>query len=57
MLHVVEHFSYHTGQIIFATKHVTGEDLGFYRHLSFWWIAAWWIRTSGTTSSDEAPIE
>jgi uncharacterized damage-inducible protein DinB len=34
VLHVVEHFSYHTGQIIFATKLVSGEDLGFYRHLS-----------------------
>jgi len=32
--HVVEHFSYHTGQIIFATKMLTGEDLGFYAHLS-----------------------
>jgi hypothetical protein len=32
--HVVEHFSGHTGQIIFATKMSTGEDLGFYRHLS-----------------------
>lgn len=32
--HVVEHFSQHTGQIIFATKLVTGEDLGYYRHLS-----------------------
>jgi len=32
--HVVEHFSGHTGQIIFATKMLTGEDLGFYRHLS-----------------------
>ena len=31
--HVVEHFSGHTGQIIFATKLLTGEDLGFYRHL------------------------
>lgn len=31
--HVVEHFSYHTGQIIFITKHATGESLGFYRHL------------------------
>jgi uncharacterized damage-inducible protein DinB len=31
--HVVEHFSMHTGQIIFATKMLTGEDLGFYRHL------------------------
>lgn len=32
--HVVEHFAMHTGQIIFATKLMTGEDLGFYRHLS-----------------------
>lgn len=32
--HVVEHFSGHTGQIIFATKMFTGADLGFYAHLS-----------------------
>jgi uncharacterized damage-inducible protein DinB len=32
--HVVEHFSMHTGQILFATKMLTGSDLGFYRHLS-----------------------
>ena len=32
--HVVEHFAGHTGQIIFATKALRGEDLGFYRHLS-----------------------
>jgi uncharacterized damage-inducible protein DinB len=32
--HVVEHFSMHTGQIIFATKMLAGADLGFYRHLS-----------------------
>jgi uncharacterized damage-inducible protein DinB len=31
--HVVEHFAQHTGQIIFATKMLTGEDLGFYSHL------------------------
>ena len=31
--HVVEHFSGHAGQIIFATKMLTSEDLGFYRHL------------------------
>jgi uncharacterized damage-inducible protein DinB len=31
---VVEHFSMHTGQMIFATKTLTGADLGFYRHLS-----------------------
>lgn len=34
VLHVVEHFAMHTGQIIFATKLLTNEDLGFYRHLS-----------------------
>jgi len=32
--HVVEHFAQHTGQIVFATKQLTGEDLGFYKHLS-----------------------
>jgi uncharacterized damage-inducible protein DinB len=31
--HVVEHFSMHTGQIQFATKMLTGLDLGFYHHL------------------------
>ena len=31
--HVVEHFALHTGQIIFATKLLTGEELGFYTHL------------------------
>jgi uncharacterized damage-inducible protein DinB len=32
--HVVEHFSMHTGQIIFAAKAVTGADFGFYGELS-----------------------
>jgi uncharacterized damage-inducible protein DinB len=32
--HVVEHFAQHAGQIVFATKQLTGEDLGFYKHLS-----------------------
>jgi len=31
--HVVEHFAQHTGQIVFATKMLTGEELGFYSHL------------------------
>ena len=31
---IVEHFAQHTGQIIFATKLLTGEDLGYYAHLS-----------------------
>jgi uncharacterized damage-inducible protein DinB len=33
VLHVVEHFAEHTGQIIFATKMLTGTDLAFYAHL------------------------
>jgi hypothetical protein len=33
ILHVVEHFSGHTAQIIFITKYLTGEDMGFYAHL------------------------
>ena len=32
--HVVEHFAQHTGQIVFATKALNEEDMGFYRHLS-----------------------
>jgi uncharacterized damage-inducible protein DinB len=32
--HVVEHFSMHTGQIIFAAKAISGADFGFYRDLS-----------------------
>lgn len=32
--HVVEHFAQHTAQIIFATKLLTGADLGYYSHLS-----------------------
>ena len=34
LLHVAEHFGQHTGQIILMTKAITGEDLGFYRHLN-----------------------
>lgn len=30
IFHVVEHFSYHTGQIIYITKMRTGEDLRFW---------------------------
>ncbi|MDP8980204.1 MAG: DUF1572 domain-containing protein [Acidobacteriota bacterium] len=32
--HVVEHFGEHTGQILFATKLLTGQDLGYYKHLA-----------------------
>jgi uncharacterized damage-inducible protein DinB len=34
IFHVVEHFAQHTGQIIFATKLLTGQDLGYYAHLN-----------------------
>ena len=30
VLHAVEHFSYHTGQIAFYTKQLKNKDLGFY---------------------------
>ncbi len=33
VVHVLTHFAGHTGQIIWATKHVTGQDLGFYAYL------------------------
>ena len=29
----VEHFAQHTGQVIFATKQMTAQDLGYYGHL------------------------
>jgi uncharacterized damage-inducible protein DinB len=32
--HVVEHFSYHLGQILFIYKMRTGKDPAFYRHLA-----------------------
>jgi len=32
--HVVEHFSYHLGQILYIYKMRTGQDPGFYRHLA-----------------------
>jgi uncharacterized damage-inducible protein DinB len=32
--HVVEHFSQHTGQIMFVTKMLTGDDLGHFKHLN-----------------------
>lgn len=31
LIHVTEHFSYHTGQIAYITKMLTGEQLGFYQ--------------------------
>lgn len=33
ILHVVEHYSYHTGQIIFWTKLLKDRDLGFYANV------------------------
>jgi uncharacterized damage-inducible protein DinB len=33
IIHVVEHYSYHTGQIIFWTKLIKDKDLGFYSSL------------------------
>jgi uncharacterized damage-inducible protein DinB len=33
VFHVVEHFAQHTAQIVFATKMLTHEDMGFYKHL------------------------
>ncbi|MDP4263868.1 MAG: DinB family protein [Bacteroidota bacterium] len=33
IVHVTEHYSYHTGQVVFWTKLLTGNDLGFYAHI------------------------
>ncbi len=30
LMHVMEHFTYHTGQIVYYTKIITGKDLKFY---------------------------
>ena len=30
IIHVTEHYSYHTGQIVFFTKQIKNKDLGFY---------------------------
>lgn len=34
ILHVTAHCAEHTGQILWAVKRLTGDDLGFYAHLS-----------------------
>ena len=34
VIHVLTHFAGHVGQIIWATKHMTGQDLGFYGYLN-----------------------
>ena len=33
IIHVIEHFSYHTGQIVFYTKKIKNIDTGFYTGL------------------------
>jgi len=33
IIHVTEHYSYHTGQIAFRTKQITNRDLGFYANI------------------------
>lgn len=33
LIHVIEHFSYHTGQIAIIAKYLTNQDLGFYEDL------------------------
>jgi len=34
IIHVTEHYSYHTGQIAFWTKQLKNKDLGFYRNIN-----------------------
>jgi uncharacterized damage-inducible protein DinB len=41
MLHVVEHFSMHTGQIIMMTKILTGSDMAFYDFVNSKPILKW----------------
>jgi len=41
ILHVVEHFSMHTGQIILMTKMLTQEDLAFYEFIDSKAVMKW----------------
>ena len=41
ILHVVEHFSMHTGQIILMTKMLTQEDLSFYEFIDSKAVMRW----------------
>lgn len=34
LIHVIEHFSYHTGQIVYYTKEIKNVDLAFYGHMN-----------------------
>ena len=34
IIQVTEHYSHHTGQVIFWVKQVKGQDLGFYSHVN-----------------------
>lgn len=34
LIHVVEHYSYHTGQIAWAVKELKNKDLGFYKDMN-----------------------
>jgi len=33
IIHITEHYSYHTGQIAFWTKQIKNKDLGFYANI------------------------
>jgi uncharacterized damage-inducible protein DinB len=33
IIHVTEHYSYHTGQIVFRTKQIKNKDMGFYANI------------------------
>ena len=33
IIHTIEHYSYHTGQIAFLTKLLKNKDLGFYGNM------------------------
>jgi len=34
LLHVVEHYSYHTGQVVYITKHLHPQPMGFYANVN-----------------------
>jgi uncharacterized damage-inducible protein DinB len=53
--HVVEHFSMHYGQILYATKFLRSEDLGFYRELNATGRAPDKCRTATTSTRGYEP--
>ncbi len=51
LIHAVEHFSYHTGQIVYYTKWIKNVDTGFYAGMDLT------RKASGNTTTGNPPLE